>query len=114
MTAIFCGGNARKRGLRTFTSCSLEQLGGEHLLIADVQVLLAPVPDLPARDLPFGSARIKRRNTRAARQLSPHREHVCVTAWQTQLSYVDRQAEGNIESKLILQESPSRSTSSTV
>src|SRR4029077_13628598 len=31
-------------------------------------------------------------------------EHVCVAARQTQLSEVDRQTEGDIESKLILQE----------
>ena len=68
-----------------------------------MQVLLTPVPDLPARNLPFRGAGIKRRNTGTPCQLSTSGEHVGITAWQTQLSNVDRQAEGDIESKLVLQ-----------
>src|SRR6185369_6306863 len=82
----------------------IEQLSRQHLLVTDMQVLLTPVPDLPAGDLPFRRTSIKRRSTRTPGKLSPGCEHVCVAAWQVKLSDVDRQTECDIESKLILQE----------
>src|SRR6185503_10948952 len=82
----------------------VEQLGGEHLLIANVQVLLTPVPDLASSNLPFGGAGSKRRDTGPPRELAPHCQHVCITSRETQLSNIDRQAEGDIEGKLILQQ----------
>ncbi len=79
-----------------------EQFSSEHLLITDVQVFFTPVPDFPPGDLPFGGAGIKRRNARVPCKLSPNCKHVCVTARQVQLPYIYRQAEGDVEGKLIL------------
>jgi hypothetical protein len=52
------------------------------MLVAQVEILLAPVPDLPARDLPLRRTRPNRTFTRLTFKLATDRQQVRVCAWQ--------------------------------
>ena len=63
-----------------------QQLVRQHAVVAQVQVLLAPVPDLAPRDLPLRGARAHRRRAGLPSSCLAHGEEVGVAAGQAELA----------------------------
>src|SRR5262249_18275743 len=69
-----------------------------------VLVLLAPVPDLAARDLPLGGGRAYRSSAALALERPADREQVGIASGQAELADVDGQSEAHVETIEVLEE----------
>src|SRR5689334_10514180 len=99
----FLRGQGPQARLESFDLRLLQQLRRQHALVPNVQVLLAPIPNLSSGDLPLRGARSDRRFTRLAFELATDCEQVSIRSRQVELAHIDRQAESDIKSKLLLQ-----------
>src|ERR1051326_7806500 len=92
-----------KARLKLFYVRFLQQLRRQHTFVANVQVLLAPVPDLPAGDLPFSRTRADRSLARLTFEFSANGEQVRIRSGYVKLTYINRQPQTDVESVLLLQ-----------
>ena len=83
-----------------------QQLGGQHLVVADAEVLLAPVPVLARGDLPLGGGRPDRGRAALALEVAAQGQEVGVGPRQAELAEVDGQAEAGVEREQLLQPVP--------
>jgi len=91
------------RGLQGVNVRFGKQLSGEDIGVANVEIFLSPIPDLPPSNLPGRRREIKRRSTGSTLQKSSRGEEVVVAAGKSELAYIHRQSESDVKRKQVLQ-----------